>query len=158
MAQKSARLEPVVVDKQLDADALAAALNRSGRSANRYKPSRPYRGQFADDEDFSDVLQLGWEYRVAVLSADNKMLQKALQFERQFPNEESCLRGLILLPPGKQQQIFALTRFVRGKIELIASHKGGVVPKSLHDLEIFNLAIDLRDERPRVRRLCDCED
>lgn len=158
MSHRHSRLEPIVVDKQLDAEALAVVLNRSGRSANKHKPSRPYRGKYAADEDFSDVLQLGWEYEVAVLSADSKMLEKALRFERQFPNEESCLRGLILLPLGKKQQIDVLTRFVGGEIAITASQKGGVVPKTVDDLEVFNLAIDLRDHNPRVRRLCDCDD
>jgi hypothetical protein len=155
--RKHLRQEPVVVDKHLDADALGSALGRRGRSAAQYKPTRPYRGQYAKDEDFADVLQLAWEEETALLTADAKMIDKALRFERQLPKAEACLRGLIILPPGKDEQISALRRFVAGEIVAMASQKGDAVPKSLDEIEDFNVAIDLRTDTPRVVHLCDCD-
>lgn len=155
--RKHPRQEPVVVDKHLDAEALGSAVGRRGRSAAQHKPTRPYRGQYANDEDFAEVLQLAWEEETALLTADAEMIDKALRFERQLPKAEACLRGLIILPPGKDEQVKALRRFVAGEITPIASRKGDAVPRSLFEVEDFNVAIDLRSDTPQVVHLCDCD-
>lgn len=85
------------------------------------------------------------------------MMEKALRFERQLPKAEACLRGLVILPPGKDEQVKALRRFVSAEIVPIASRKGDAVPRSLDELEDYNMCIDLRTDAPRVVRLCDCE-
>lgn len=149
---------PVVVDKHLDGDALASVLGRRSISAATAKPSRKYRGEHADDEDFSDVLQLAWENEAALLSADGEMIEKALRFEKQLPKAESCLRGVIILPRDKDEQVKALRRFVEGETVPIATRKGDALPRSLFDIEDFNVGIDLRKDTPRVVHLCDCED
>ena len=41
-----------------------------------------------------------------------------------------------------------LRRFVNGGITPIASRKGDAVPKSLYEVEDFNVAIDLRTDTP----------
>jgi hypothetical protein len=152
------RLSPIVVDKHLDHAALSAILGRRGVSAALIRPTLAYRGQYAKDEDFAEVLQLGFEYRAAVLSADNDMLRKALQFEKQLPKEESCLRGLILLPHVKELQMSSLEKFVRGHTVITATRKGDFVPTDIDGLEDYNIAIDLREKNPRAIHLCKCRE
>ena len=158
MAQgKHARRERVVCDKHLDAEAIGGVLGRIGRSAQDFKPSRPYRGEFSHDEDFSDVLQLAWEYEVVLVTADSKMIEKALRFEKQMPRAESCLRGVLVVPRDKSEQLKSLHRFASGEIVAVASRKGDAVPKSLYDVEDYNVALDLRRESPLVVHLCECD-
>lgn len=156
--RKHPRVEPIVVDKHLDGEALAAILGRRAMSAAMVKPKRKYVGRYADDEDFSDVLYLAWENEVAAISADGALIDKACRFERQLPKAECCLRGVIVLPLGKAAQVAILRRFVDGKLVPIATRKGDAIPRTLLELEDYNIGIDLRQDPPRVIHLCDCEE
>ena len=127
-------------------------------NAAEHRPVNPYVGQYADDEDFAHVLQLGWDNFVAVLTADAEMIKKALKFERQVPKEESCLRGVIILPPGKEEQVRVLRAFEAGDICAIRTRKGDALPENIAQVEQYNIGLDLRQARPRVIHLCGCMD
>jgi hypothetical protein len=157
-SKKHVRLAPAVFDKHLDGITLAAVIDRRAINAIATRPSRAYRGTFASDEDFADVLQLGWENEVIVFSADGEMIEKAQCFEPQFGKAECCLRGLILLPPDKNAQVEVLRDFAAGKLVPIRTRKGDALPTTIDQVEDFNVCIDLRQQLPRVIHLCACED
>jgi hypothetical protein len=150
----------VVIDKHLDPEAIGEALGLFAMSAATHEPTSKYRGNHPDDEDFYSVLQLGWEHEVAVLSRDGAMIDKAIAFRQDLPiiGRETCLRGVIILPLLKEDQVTVLRRFIAGEIEIIPSRSGGPVPASIHDLENYNLGLDLRKSRPKLIELCECED
>jgi hypothetical protein len=156
VSKRHVRLGPIVVDKNIAGDVLGPMLGRRPVNATTTRPTRAYRGKHADDEDFAHVLQLGWENEVAVLSADGKMIEKALKFEKQFPKEESCLRGVVVLPPGNDAQIRALQRLLDGSSWTVPTDMD---PKRepLDLIEDFNLGVDLRKDVAKVVYLCDCE-
>ena len=156
MSRKHTRAEPIVVDKHVAGDVVVPLLGRRAINATTARPARRYRGKHADDEDYAHVLQLGWENEVAVVTADGEMIAKAQQFERQFGKAESCLRGVIILPPGKEIQAEVVRRFVAGELVPIATRKGDAPGSSLDEIEDYNLGIDLRQKTPRVVHLCDC--
>jgi hypothetical protein len=159
MALKAhSRSSKVVLDKHLDSAALGEVVGRNALSATNHRPQRKYRGDGADaaDEDFYHILLLAWEEMAPLLTSDREMIEKAKRFPKQYPREESCLRGVILLPPFRQEQLAILRRFVAGEVPIIASRKGGIVPKSLNEIELFNLGLDLCKDHPRVVELCGC--
>jgi hypothetical protein len=160
VSKKHPRVEPVVVDKHIAADMVAPLLTRRPINATTARPTRPYRGEYAGDEDFSHVLQLGWENEAVVLTADGEMIEKALRFEKQFPKAESCLRGVIVLPPGKQAQLAALRRFIVDGADMpIPKPNDGTAPPNVLDvIEDYNLGVDLRKTVPRIIYLCDCQE
>jgi hypothetical protein len=86
------------------------------------------------------------------------MIEKALTFREQFPKigTERCLRGLLILPLPKDEQITSLRQFVAGKVEIMRSRSGAPIPASIADIEDNNLALDLRKSRPQMVELCDC--
>ncbi len=149
----------VVTDKHIDGAAVGRALGRSFMSATTCKPQTEYNGEHQDDEDFTDVLQLAWENECPLLTCDGAMIEKAREFRLQFPKigEERCLRGVLVLPVGKNEQIRVLTQFQAGRIDLIRCGKGHPIPSSIDDVESYNVGIDLRKPRPQVMWLCDCE-
>jgi hypothetical protein len=152
----------VVTDKHLDGAAIGRVLGRFVMSAASHKPTNkhPYRGKHQDDEDYTEVLQLAWENECPLLTGDAAMIEKAREFRLQFPKvgEERCLRGVIILPTPKGDQLRVLERFQAGKIELIRSGSGHAIPQGIDDVETFNVGIDLRKNRPKVVWLCDCGD
>jgi hypothetical protein len=155
---KKKHLGKIVVDKHIDGDALGALIGRKPINAAMTRPTRQYRGDFADDEDFSQVLMLAWQNEAVLLSADGEMIKKALKFSRQYPKNESCLRGVVIIPPSKKDQIAVLRAFISGNTQVIANAKGGFVPKSFDEIEDYNFGLDLRKTAVRVVNLCDCED
>jgi hypothetical protein len=155
MPKKHTRL-PVVIDKHIAGDVVRDVLKRRPINASLVKPHRPYRGRYADDEDISHVLQLGWENEVAVITADVSMIDKARRFERQLPKAESCLRGVLIVPVGKDEQRDALRRFVEKETNVIPTRSGDATTKTLDDIENYNVGVDLRLSTPRVVHLCDC--
>ena len=116
--RKHPRVEPIVVDKHLDGEALAAILGRRAMSAAMVQTQTQVRRfLYADDEDFSDGIFISaLENEVAAISADGALIDKACRFERQLPKAECCLRGVIVLPLGKAAQVAILRRFVDGKL------------------------------------------
>lgn len=157
-SKKHHRREPIVVDKHLDGDLLASIVGRRPISATTIRPTRAYKGEHADDEDYAHVLQLAWENEAALLSADGEMIAKALAFEKQYRKAEDCLRGVIVLGARQDEQVDALRRFVQGETVPIATRKGDVIPRSLDELEDYNIGLDLRQDPPRVVHLCTCKD
>lgn len=155
---KAHRRDKIVADKHIDGERLGRLLERFPIFAQTQKPSRTYRGHSAHDEDFAHVLMLSWEHMCPLLTCDGEMLSKALRFPRQYPNEESCLRGVLVLPRDKDEQVRILQRFVAGDIPVIASRKGGIVPTTMDHIETYNIGLDLRQDNPRVVELCDCEE
>jgi hypothetical protein len=149
--------DKVIADKHLDSVALGEIVRRTAVSATRQRPVRKYRGDFADDEDFYHILLLAWETMAPLLTADHEMIDKALRFPKQYPKEECCLRGVLILPHFKQDQVAVLSRFMAGAIPIIASRKGGIIPATLDEIALYNLGLDLRKEHPRVVDLCSCE-
>jgi hypothetical protein len=149
----------VVTDKHVDADAMGTLLGRFAMSAASHEPQSKYTGRHMDDEDFAWVLQLAWENWAPLLTRDGDMIEKAIQFRRELPviGSDRCLRGVVVLPLTKAQQIAILKRFMAGDIDIIPSRSGVRVPKSIADIEEGNFGLDLRKARPKVIELCDCD-
>jgi len=146
----------IVVDKHLDGRALGEVLGRFPMSAATQKPTTKYRGTHIEDEDYTHILQLAWENECPLLTRDGAMIEKAREFRLQFPKigEERCLRGVVILPLLKDDQVAVLRQLSAGDIEFI--HNTSDV-KSIDDVEDYNVGVDLRRARAPVTRLCDCE-
>jgi hypothetical protein len=151
--------QKVIIDKHLDPEAMGKAVGRFAMSAATHAPQSKYRGSHPTDEDYDHVLQLAWENQALLLSRDGAMIKKAIQFRRDLPRigEERCLRGVLVLPLHKADQVAALRDFLAGKLEIVRSRAGIPIPESLDDVEDGNFGIDLRQARPKAIELCDCE-
>lgn len=148
----------IVVDKHIDGTALGNLIGRTLINAATETPTRKYRGHFNEDEDFSHVLMLAWQNEAPLLTADRAMIEKAMKFPRQFPKEESCLRGVVVIPPSKEEQVAVIRAFLSGEKPVIANRKGGIVPKNFDDIENYNFGLDLCQIAPRVVDICACEE
>jgi len=150
--------EKVMVDKHIDAEAVADVIGMLAVNVQHRKPRTVYRGQHADDEDFSHVLQHAWGEETTLFSADLRMIEKAITFREDLSKtgSEKCLRGVVILPPGRENQKKALQDFLSGKTAVITALKGVPAPKTLDDIYSQNVGVDLTVEHPRAVNLCSC--
>ena len=121
-------------------------------SAGTTRPREPYAGSHTDDEDFTDVLQLGFEKDALVIARDGEMMEKALEFNG-CGSRGHRLNGVIVLPPKLEDQVELLRALVEGRLSV----KNISEPKDALDLIRFNnLGLDLRAKQLVAIELCDC--
>lgn len=153
----------VIIDKNMDGDHVEIVLGQRTMSAQKHRPKtgpgfHHYAGSHADDEDYAHVLHLASQNEGLVLTEDGEMIEKAVEFHKELPKvgPPRCLRGVIVLPKGRERQQAVLRRLQAGEITIIASQSGVDAPRSIADVIDGNLGVDLRVENPRAIELCDC--
>lgn len=146
-----------VIDKNLSVEQIG--LPGTLIDAKTRRPASTYKGPQRDDEDFADVLQLAFEERACIVSADAAMIEKARKFHTYVVGHKGdrCLDGVIIVPLSMIQAREALKRFLDGRTRIsIPGYRGKPFIVSLNDVEGANLGINLRAAPPSAVELCSC--
>lgn len=129
-----------VCDKHVSAPFLAPILTPATVTPAAERQTRyAYVGADQHDEDRAHVLQLAFERDATLLTADDAMLEKAYNFGP-CGSRNHRLGGVIVLPPGKDQQIRS---FADGTLRI-----PGVDAGDFAFIWRENLGIDLRSPHP----------
>ena len=149
---------PVILDKHLDEKVLATLFSSAVRTAKKAAPRSPYEGLQADDEDFFHVLQLAWEDYALIVTADGAFFEKAKQFQDELPKrkKDRCLRGVIIVPKVRDEQVRLLSALIGGAMQVRLKGRPGGELIALTEIAEENLGLDLRDKAPYAIELCRC--
>jgi hypothetical protein len=149
---------PVILDKHLDEKALALLFSSAVRTAKKASPRSPYEGLQANDEDFFHVLQLAWEEYALIVTGDRAFLAKAQQFQDELPKrkKDRCLRGVIIVPKVRDEQVRLLRALIGGDIQVRLRGRPGGELVTLTEIADENLGVDLRGKAPYAIELCRC--
>lgn len=148
-----------VIDKNLNAEALARVLPGSVIDSKTTKPRATYKGSHRDDEDYAHILQLAFEREACVVTSDYAMIGKAHRFHRFVTGHSGmrCMNGVIIVPDGLTAAIKTLEELRNGKKRIrVIGFQGRPFFADLFEVDASNLGVNLRATSPTVIELCDC--
>jgi hypothetical protein len=150
---------PVVLDKHLDEKSLSILFASAVRTAKTARPQSAYEGDHPDDEDFTHVLQLAWEDYALVITADGAFFEKAQHFQDELRKrkKDRCLRGVLIVPKQRDEQVRLLRAFIDGTLEVRCKGRPGGEVVTLSEVSTLDLGVDFREKVPRAVELCKCE-
>ncbi len=146
--------DAVVFDKHLSGKLFRDLLNGwTLLDAALRKPQIRYRGPFADDEDYYDVLQLAWENDALLVTCDQELIEKARRFGG-CGSYDHRLHGVIVLPKEARRQASLLEDLLKERPSIVN------IPADESAIDLIltnNLGVDLNARQPRAVELCDCK-